>query len=115
MTIRMNDNRLVTLGQLEAFTRATHSIVFVGASRKEKYAWIEELLSRFFYFTLRKRDKMTVRAYMMKRTGYSDAQVTGSFARRKQPDAFWQSHHPRAPFRTIYDRRCRVSLKWTMP
>ena len=103
MTIRMNDNRLVTLGQLEAFTRATHSIVFVGASRKEKYAWIEELLSRFFYFTLRKRDKMTVRAYMMKMTGYSDAQVTRLIRKKKTTRRILAVPSPtRSAFRTIY-------------
>lgn len=84
MTIRMNDQNLVTLGQLEAFTRASRSIVFVGAKRREKYAWIEKLTSRFFYFSLRKKDKITVRKYIMKMTGYSDAQVTRLIRKKKE-------------------------------
>lgn len=83
MTIRMNDSTLVTLGQLEAFTHASRHIVFVGAKRKEKYAWIEKLLSRFFYFTLRKKDRATIRNYIMTMTGYSDAQVTRLIRKKK--------------------------------
>lgn len=83
MTLHMCDENLVTLERLEAFTRATHGINFVGASRKEKYPWIEQLLTRFFYFTLRKRDKATVKKYIMRVTGYSDAQVTRLIRKKK--------------------------------
>lgn len=76
MTINMNDNSVVTITQLEAFTKAAGMILFRGAKRSEKYAWIEKLLSRFFYFSLRKRDKVTLRQYIMTMAGYSDAQVT---------------------------------------
>ena len=103
MTIRMNDKCLVTLGQLEAFTRATRSIAFVGASRKEKYQWVDELLVRFFYFTLRKRDKMTVRTYIMKVTGYSDAQVTRLIRKKKKTRHVLAVASPtRSTFKTIY-------------
>lgn len=84
MTIDMQDERLVTLSQLAAFTSAAHGLNFVGRTRKEKYAWIEKLLSRFFYFTLRKRDKVTVRKYVMKMTGYGDAQVTRLIRKKKK-------------------------------
>ncbi len=83
MTLDMHDERFVTLGQLEAFTAAAHGVNFVGRTRKEKYAWTERLLARFFYFTLRKRDKTTVRGYIMKMTGYGDAQVTRLVRRMK--------------------------------
>lgn len=76
MTLNMHDERFVTLAQLEAFTSAANGLNFVGRRRREKYDWIERLLSRFFYFTLRKRDKATIRKYVMKMTGYGDAQVT---------------------------------------
>ncbi len=76
MTLDMHDERFVTLAQLEAFTSAASGLNFAGRTRREKYAWVERLLGRFFYFTLRKRDKTTVRNYAMKMTGYRDAQVT---------------------------------------
>lgn len=103
MTIRMNDKNLVTLQQLEAFTRASGNIVFAGASRKEKYQWIEELLVRFFYFTLRKRDKMTIRRYIMKMTGYSKAQVTRLIRKKKQTRHVLAISSPtRSTFPTTY-------------
>lgn len=83
MTIDMNDQPLITLKQLEAFTRASNGITFVGSRRQEKYEWIERLLCRFFYFTLRKRDKVTVRNYLMKMTGYGEAQVTRLIRKQK--------------------------------
>lgn len=83
MTINMNDQPLLTLKQLEAFTQAAQGVTFVGARQKEKYEWIERLLCRFFYFTLRKRDKVTVRNYLMKMTGYGEAQVTRLIRKKK--------------------------------
>lgn len=83
MTIDMNDQPLLTLKQLEAFTHAAQGVTFVGARQKEKYEWIERLLCRFFYFTLRKRDKVTVRNYLMKMTGYGEAQVTRLIRKKK--------------------------------
>lgn len=84
MTIDMDDEQFVTPSQLEAFTSAANGLNFVGRTRKEKYAWIEKLLARFFYFTLRKRDKTTVRNYVMKMTGYRDAQMTRLIRKKKK-------------------------------
>lgn len=84
MTLDMHDERFVTIAQLEAFTSAAHGVNFVGRTRKEKYDWMEKLLRRFFYFTLRKRDKTTVRNYVMKLTGYGDAQVTRLVGKMKK-------------------------------
>ena len=103
MTIRMSDKNLVTLQQLEAFTHASRHVVFTGASRKEKYQWIDDLLVRFFYFTLRKRDKIIVRRYLMKVTGYSDAQVTRLIRKKKKIKHILATPSPtRSTFPTIY-------------
>lgn len=84
MTLDMHDERFVTIAQLEAFTSASHGLNFAGRTRKQKYAWTEKLLTRFMYFTLRKRDKTTVRNYVMKMTGYEDAQVTRLIRKKKE-------------------------------
>lgn len=84
MTLDMHDDRFVTIAQLEAFTSAAHGVNFVGLTRKAKYAWIEKLLRRFFYFTLRKRDKATVKRYILKMTGYEDAQITRLIRKMKK-------------------------------
>lgn len=76
MNLTMNDSHFVTIGQLEAFVKYSSSMLFVGNTRKEKYAWIEKLLQRFFYKTTRKKNKSVIKKYAMKMTGYSDAQIT---------------------------------------
>jgi len=99
----MSDKNLVTLQQLEAFTRASRHVVFIGASRKEKYQWVDDLLVRFFYFTLRKRDKITIRRYLMRMTGYSDAQVTRLIRKKKKTKHVLATPSPtHSTFSTIY-------------
>lgn len=83
MTLAMHDAHFVTLSQLETFTNASHGLNFVGLKRKEKYTWVEKLLTRFFYTSCRKRDKTTIRTYIQKMTGYQDAQIT-RLIRKKQ-------------------------------
>lgn len=84
MTIDMNDERLVTLGQLEAFTTAAHGLNFAGKTRKEKYAWLEKLLPRFWYFSTRKKNQTIIKSYARKMTGYSDAQMTRLIGRMRR-------------------------------
>lgn len=103
MTLDMYDERFVTLAQLESFTSASHGLHFVGRTRKQKYVWTENLLVRFMYFTLRKRDKTTVRNYIMKMTGYEDAQVTRLIRKKKQTRGILPSSRETcSSFPTIY-------------
>lgn len=83
MTINMNDSHAVSIAQIREFLQASSIIEFEGVSRKEKYAWIENTLSRFGYFSLRKKDKSIVKKYIASMTGYSDAQL-GRFIRQKR-------------------------------
>lgn len=76
MTLDMNDANLTTTEQLEAFTGASHGLHFVGRTRRQKYAWLEKLLQRFWYFTSRKKQKTVIKAYAMKMTGYGATQMT---------------------------------------
>jgi hypothetical protein len=71
----MNDDLLVTIEQLETFTNASGGIMFEGASRKEKYEWLERLLKRFMYRTQRKKNRTVIKMYIRKMTGYSKKQL----------------------------------------
>jgi len=87
MTLDMNDDQLVTITQLEAFTAAADGINFVGRTRRQKYAWIEKILRRFWYLTARKKNRSAIKSFAMKMTGYSDAQMTrliGTMRRTKR-------------------------------
>jgi transposase InsO family protein len=80
----MNDSRIVSIAQIKEFIKVAKGIEFKGASRKEKYAWIEEVLLRFRYFSLQKKEKSILKGYMMKMTGFSDAQLTRLIAKKKK-------------------------------
>lgn len=103
MTFTMNDRHLVTVSQLKAFVRASDPLIFSSASRVEKYAWIEKILNRFFYFSLKKRDKMTVKQFIIKTSGYSDAQLTRLIAEKKETKKLMaSSSSKRSRFSTKY-------------
>lgn len=103
MTINMDDARLVTFSQLENFTKAAGGITFAGAKRKDKYAWVEKILRRFFYASERKKNKVTIRNYIMKVTGYAEAQVTRLVRKMKKTKCIlpW-SREKCASFKTRY-------------
>ena len=79
----MDDSHLVSIKQIKAFVQVGGGISFVGKSRDETYRWMEMILSRFWYFSLKKREKTIVRQYLMKMTGYSDAQITRLIKKKK--------------------------------
>ena len=72
----MNDEQLRTLKQVQCFIRGNQKIEFRGLNAREKYNWIEEVLTRFRYPKLQKEGKGLVKSYILKVTGYSRAQLT---------------------------------------
>jgi transposase InsO family protein len=84
MTIIMNDSHVVSIAQIKSFAKIAKGIEFQGVSRKEKYAWLEEITGRFRYFSLKKNDKTIVKGYMLKLTGFSDAQLTRLIKKKRK-------------------------------
>lgn len=105
MTLSMNEYQNVTFEQLQAFVEATHGMNFSGDTRREKYAWIEKIATRFWYRHARKKNKTRIKKFAIKITGYSDSQMTrllSEFCRTKHirvPD-----HGKRSRFKTIYTK-----------
>lgn len=83
MTLHMNDENLVTIEQLERFTRASYGVAFHFRTRKEKYQWIQNVLGRFFYFTQRKRNRAVIKSFLRSVTGYSNAQLKRLIAKQR--------------------------------
>lgn len=75
ITLTMDDKQLYTVSEVKQFTAGTVAVEFCGASRKEKYAWIEAMLARFRYRKCRKKDRSAIKCFIMKTTGYSDIQT----------------------------------------
>lgn len=75
---------MVSITQIKEFIKVATGIEFRGASRKEKYEWIEEILTRFGYLRLGKKEKTSLRKYMLQMTSFSDAQLTRLIAKKKK-------------------------------
>ena len=103
MTITMDDSHLVSIAQIREFLQASQIVKFKGVSRKDKYAWIESTLTRFRYFSLKRKDKGIIKNYIMQMTGYSDAQLARLIAKKKKPGGrILPSSTKRHTFSTIY-------------
>lgn len=75
ITLTMNDTQLSSIPKVGQFTAAAAAVEFCGISRREKYRWIQQTLVRFQYRRCRKKEKSTVKRFVMKMTGYSDIQT----------------------------------------
>ncbi len=82
MTITMNDSHIISIAQIKEFLKIDN-IKFRSTSKEERNKWIENVLLKFNYFKLKKRDKIKVKEYIMKMTGLSDAQTTRLIKKKK--------------------------------
>lgn len=84
MTIKMNDSHIVSIAQIKAFSKLNSGIRFKTVSKNEKYQWINDALTKFRYFKLKKKEKGIVRDYIKKMTGLSQSQTTRIIAKKKK-------------------------------
>lgn len=102
MTTIMNDSRIVSIPQIREFIKVAKGITFRGSTKKEKYKWMEEVLNKFRYFSLKKKDKTIVKSYIIKMTGYSDSQVTRLIAKKKRVGKIMACLTKRSKFSRVY-------------
>ena len=76
---------------------------FTALSKKEKYQWIDEVLTKFKYFSLSKKDKGIVRKYIRKMTGMSAAQTTRVIAQKRKIGKVFLSSKKKNSFARIYN------------
>jgi transposase InsO family protein len=76
MQSEMRNASDLTPERIQEFLRASQTIDFVGKSRSEIYAWIQETLMQQEYFAQNRKERGAVRAYLSKLTGRSMAQIT---------------------------------------
>lgn len=102
MTINYDDSHMMSIAQIKEFIKVSKEIQFKGKSRDGKYKWTENTLSRFRYFSLKKKDRSIIKQYIMKMTGYSDAQVTRLIAKKKKCGRIRADTTRRHRFKRIY-------------
>lgn len=98
----MNDSHMVSIAQIQAFTKVAKTIEFRGASKKEKYAWVEEVLRRFRYRTLRKKEKSVLKQYLRDMTGYGHAQISRLIKKQRKKGKLFISSTKRHRFPKRY-------------
>jgi len=77
MVIDMNERRLTSLAQLEAFLDGTAGVEFKPLGDDEaRYEQIQSVVRRFRYPRLKRREKGLVIRYLQHTTGYSRQQLT---------------------------------------
>ncbi len=97
MVIDMNETRVCSLEQLQAFVEATAQVQFSPSQGEDaRYAHIAAVLKRFGYRRLGRKEKGLVLRYLIRTTGYSRQQMTrlvrqfldrGAIAKRYRPPA----------------------------
>ncbi|MDY7019516.1 MAG: integrase [Chloroflexota bacterium] len=99
----MNDGNVQTIEQVRQFMGGSEAIKFRVLSVGEKYRWIEEVLIRFRYDSLKRDEKGVIRRYIERITGYSRAQVSRLITEYKR----------RGRIKQVPYRRYRFSRKYT--
>jgi DNA-binding MarR family transcriptional regulator len=99
----MNDEHLNSVAGLTAFTKAADKVVFENVgSIKEKYIWVEAILTRFRYFSINKKAKSEVRKYITMVTEYSPSQLSRLIKKKKKTGRVRRSEIPRNRFEKRY-------------
>ncbi|MGB4858304.1 MAG: DDE-type integrase/transposase/recombinase [Dokdonella sp.] len=88
----LNTQSLSSLAEVRAFLDGTAEIAFSAPPSADRHAWLAATLRQFHYGSLKRPEKGLVRAFALKVTGYSRAQLTRLIRQ-------WQQH------RYLPDRR----------
>lgn len=76
MVTMLDDSSLNTIDGLQNFIEGATRVQFRPLQRAGRAGWVRDVLIRFKYLVLKRENKQVVRAYLMKMSGLSRAQVT---------------------------------------
>lgn len=105
MTINMNDEHLSSVADLAVFNKAADKMEFSSVGTiGQKYVWVEKALTRFRYFSVKKKARGEVRKYIRIITGYSVSQLTKLIHLKKVKGLIKRSDKKKHKFETRYNR-----------
>lgn len=103
MHITMNDANIVSVAQLRELVKLTNRVEFTSTSTEETYQWIEEVLGKFRYFSLRsKKEKTVVLSYLSQMAGLSRGHVKKLVRRKKRNGRILRITNTRHFFPKVY-------------
>ena len=105
MNIKMNDSNIVSVAQLRELVKLTGKIEFNSSSTKEEmYKWIEEVLGRLRYFSLKKKkERGIVISYIRHMTGLSRGHVKKLIKRKRRNGRILRITGTRYRIPKVYD------------
>lgn len=81
----MQDNNIVAIDQLKEFLKSNGSDTnFTAKDKKERNQWIENILTKFKYFSCKKKEKTVIKKYVARMTGLSKTQIKKLIGRKKK-------------------------------
>ena len=99
----MIDDHLVSVAQLKEFIKLENAAKFKSRSnRVETYDWINTALGKFKYFSLRKKDKGTVKKYLLTMTGYSEGAIDKLIRKKKREGRLIPKERTQNTFSVFY-------------
>ena len=102
MKIKLNDSRIKTIQQVKEFINSIEILDFKVESRFESYPWVEEVLVKFGYTKINRKDKGYVRKYIKALTGYSQSQITRFVSKYEKTGRVRAKEPNRNKFKKIY-------------
>lgn len=99
----MNDSHIASIAQIKAFLKVDSALQFKSVSKKEKYDWINEVLNKFKYLSLKKKDRGIIRGYIVKMTGLSQSQTDRIILKKRKFGRVLLSSTSRHCFPRKYD------------
>jgi Zn-dependent M32 family carboxypeptidase len=110
MTIKMNDDSLISVAQLKEFATLQNSANFKSNNPQEAYQWIEKTLGKFRYTSETKKNKGIIKRYISSLTGYSNSNVDKLIARKRRFGKIFIKERTQNTFETFYTNEDVVLL-----
>jgi len=101
MNIIMKNTHISSIKEIEEFLQGNHKISFSIPSKKERYKLIRNILFRFNYRKLNKKEKGFVKNYLVKLTGYTEPHTKKLIKR-------WLDNKSRLIYTEKKERNCFV-------
>lgn len=98
----MDDSQLKTIDDVKELIKVESKIKFQAVNKKEKYQWLENVINKFRYFRLKKKERGMIRAYIKQMINLSEAQITVLINRKKKLGKIFQFNQSRHRFSKIY-------------
>ena len=105
MNIKMDDSNIRSVAQLRELVKLTNHVQFTSSSTTEEmYKWIEEVLGRLRYFSLKKKkERGIVISFIRQMTGLSRGHVKKLIKRKKKSGRILRITGTRYKIPKVYD------------